>query len=110
MDVLQVNGFADVVDGLILGVEELAFAIAFVDGSEDPAVAVEIGELGVFELGVKFGRADFFKKFVIGPEAAGGGGFGIGLPGTVAFLIGGVVLFGGIHRGAVGFVIPPGVA
>ncbi len=35
---------------LVVGVEQVAVAIALVDGAEHPAVAVEVGELRVFEL------------------------------------------------------------
>src|ERR671912_283069 len=63
VDVLEVNGFSELLrvivrNNLVVGVEELAFAIALVHGAENPAMAVEIGELRVIELRVELGRAD----------------------------------------------------
>ena len=38
------------IDLVVVLVQPVAFAIVFEDGAEDPAVAVEIGELGLLQL------------------------------------------------------------
>src|ERR1700692_1179044 len=55
VDVLQVDGLLKLVfvlggDGLAVFVEKVALAVAAEDGAEDPAVAVEVAELGGLEL------------------------------------------------------------
>ena len=42
----------DVLDYVARVIEQMALAVLLVDGAENPAVAVEIGELGVFGLAV----------------------------------------------------------
>ena len=92
-------------------VEPVAFAIVLEDGAEDPAVAVEVGELRVLQLGVEFRAADLVEKFVVAPYAAGRGAFGIAQPGLVASALrSGLLLLRRIHFVAVGFVVPPDVA
>ena len=55
MNIRKVNRFfefirvAGLVD-FILGVEQIAFAISFVDGAENPAVTVKIRKLRLLEL------------------------------------------------------------
>src|ERR1700724_3823632 len=50
MDVAEVDGLLEFVlvagrYGVALGIQQVAFAVALVDGSEDPAVSVKVGEL-----------------------------------------------------------------
>ena len=78
MDVGEVDGFPETVgilegDLLAIFVEPVSFAVVIENGSENPAVAVKIGELRGFQLLVKFGTAGIFQKFFVVPEAANGG-------------------------------------
>src|ERR1035441_6485144 len=63
MDRLAELVFALVRDYVVLGIQQVPFAIAFVNRAEHPAVAVEIGELGMLQLLVELGRAYLLKKF-----------------------------------------------
>ena len=68
VDVLQMHGLLELVgivegDDLVVGVEQVAFAVALVDGHEVPAVAVIVGELRVLRLGVE-ARETFSRKSV----------------------------------------------
>ena len=67
MDVLQVHRLAEfvrIVEGTIVVflVEQIALAIVFVDGAEDPAVAVEVGELRVLQGLVELRAADLLQE------------------------------------------------
>ena len=115
VNVAEMNRFLELV--LVVGrhhvvfrVQQVALAIALVDGAKHPAVAVEIGELSVLELLVEFRRADLFQKIEILPFPARGCAFRIREPGLVALLIGGIVLLRRIHVLAIGLVVPPDVA
>ena len=112
MDVSEMDGFAEAVgiierDLLAVFVEPVPFPVVIEDGPEDPAVAVEIGELRGFQFRVEFRAAEIFEKFFIAPEAAGGGGFWIAQIGLVALLFGRIALLRRIHFVAVDFVVPP---
>ena len=72
---LSMSGSASVDDAAVV-VEQVALAILLEDGAEDPAVAVEVGELGVLGLRVEVG--DVVEELRIGPVAAGGGLIGVG--------------------------------
>ena len=116
MDVLEVHRLPELVgiferDRLVVFVEQVALAIVLEDGAEDPAVAVEVGELGVLQLLVELGRAGFLQEIRVGPEAADRGAFGIArLDLGSAPLRAGIALLGGPHVLAIHFVVPPGVA
>src|SRR5688572_12766251 len=74
VNVLEVNGLAELLrvvvrNDLVVGVEQLAFAIALVDRPENPAVAVEVGELRVLELRVELGSADVLEELDVRPQA-----------------------------------------
>ena len=56
-------------------IEQVAFAIVFEDGAEDPAVAVIIGELGVLQLRIQF--RDLLEKIRIAPKPTRGRRFRI---------------------------------
>ena len=80
MDVGEMDSFLETPrvvegDGLAVFVEPVPFAVVVVDGAEDPAVAVEIGELRGFELGVEFRSAGLVEEFFFTPVAASGGGW-----------------------------------
>ncbi len=53
------------VDDIAFGVEQVAFAIAFQDGAEIPAMAMIIGELRVLELGIEI--VDIAQEIDIAP-------------------------------------------
>ncbi len=62
MDVRQVDGFAEAVrifeaDLLAVFVEPIPLAVVIEDGAENPAMAMEIGELRGLQLFVEFGAA-----------------------------------------------------
>ena len=65
-----------VFDDAIFVVEQSALAIFLEDRFEDPAVAVEVGELRVLEFRVEVGG--LIEEFGIGPVPFGGGLVGIG--------------------------------
>ena len=113
MDVREMDGFPEAVgiiesDLLAVLVEPVPFAVVIEDGTEDPAVAVEIGELRGFQFRVEFRAAEIFEKFFIAPETAGGGGFWIAQIRLIALLFGRIALLRRIHFVAVDFVVPPG--
>ena len=80
MDVLQVDRLLEPVgivegDDAVLGIQEIPLAVLLVDGAEDPAVAVVVGELGVLESRVEL--RDLGQEFRLGPQAAHGRALGI---------------------------------
>ena len=93
---------------LIVLVQPVAFAIVLEDGAVDPAVAVEIGELGLLVFGVEV--AHVAQKFGIAPVAFERGGFGIAQQRDGGVL--GLPVFGlrRVHAVAIGLVVPPHVA
>ena len=60
---------------LAVFVEPVPFAIVIVDAAENPAVAVEIGELRGFQLRIEFRATGVVQEFFVAPQAASGGGF-----------------------------------
>ena len=54
-----------VVDLVVLEIEQIAFAIVFENRTEDPAMSVIIGELGVLELRIEFRNA--IEKILVAP-------------------------------------------
>ena len=55
MNVRKMNCFLEFIrgaglDDFVFGVEQISLAVSFVDRSEDPAMAVKIGELRLFQL------------------------------------------------------------
>src|SRR5208282_3003689 len=115
MNVGQMHGFLEALriiegDGAAVFIQPVPFPVVVVDAAENPAVAVEIGELRGLELRVEFGAAGFFEKLGIAPQAAGGSGFGIAQIGLIFFFFRGIVLLGGIHFVRINFVVPPGQA
>ena len=115
VDVLQVNSlveFVRVVGGndFAISVEQIALSIALVNSAEDPAVAMEIGELTLLQLRIEFRVAQLLEEFRVRPQAAGRGPFRISLCHFISFVRGRIPLLRGIHGFAVRFVVPPGVA
>ncbi len=115
MDVFEVHRLPELVgivkrDLLVVLVEQVAFAIVLEDGAENPAMAVEVGELGVLQLPVELGRAGFLQEVRVGPQAAHGGAFGIARLNLVLLGCAGIALLGGPHVLAIHFVVPPGIA
>jgi hypothetical protein len=87
-------------------VEQVAAPIALVDGAEDPAVAVEVGELRVLELLVELRRADLAEELRIAPVALERRLLGIA---AADRLLLGILRFQrlvGVHLLAVDFVCP----
>ena len=99
VDVFQVDGLIEFLrvvgrDDLVVRVEQVAFAIAFEDGAENPSVAVKIGELRRFELLVEFGTANYLRKELrIGPHASHGGRLRISERDLIALFLGRIFLF-----------------
>src|SRR6266850_6378474 len=91
-------------------VEPVPFPIVVEDGSEHPAMAVKVSELCGLQLLVEFATADFFQKFFIAPQSAGGSSFGIAFERLVTLLFRGIALLFRIHFVAVDFVVPPSQA
>ena len=115
MDVFEVHRLLELVgivewNYLVVLVEQVAFAIVLEDGAEDPAMTVEVGELGVLQLLVELGRAGLLQEVRVGPEAANGGALGIARLNLVLLGRAGMALLGGPHVLAIHFVVPPGVA
>ena len=112
----------DVCDHVAGCIEQATVAVVFEDGAEDPAVTVEVGELGKVQLRIEFrdpgqeigsrGLADVALRVgvEIGPQAAHRAAFGI-LRQTLPLLLRRRMLRGArIQVLAVGFVVPPHVA
>ena len=75
VDILQMHclvEFSGIVrcNDLAIGVEQIALTVFLINVLKDPSVAVRIGKLHVFQLGVEIGRAGFLKKDRIGPKPA----------------------------------------
>src|SRR5580700_4585435 len=109
------NGFPEFVRVIrrydfIFCVEQIAFSIAFVNSAKNPAMAVKVGELGLFELLVKLFAADILQKLGVGPQAFCRGTFGISDRYFIFLLFRRIPLRFRIHELAVRFVVPPGVA
>ena len=69
---LEVDGLLELVfvvvrNDVVVGIQQIALAVALVHRAKHPAVAVEIGELRVLELRVEFGRAEFFQEIEVLP-------------------------------------------
>src|SRR6185312_9463268 len=82
VDVGEVDGFFEFVfivpvHDVIVGVEQIAFAIVLVYGAKDPAVAVEVGKLRLVELFVELRRTYLAQEAHIAPFAAISGAFRI---------------------------------
>ena len=93
---------------LALCIEHIAVAVAFEDRAEVPAVAVIIGELRVFEIGVQI--VDVAQEFEVGPLALGRGAFGVAVGDFAHFLGSRIFLLLGPHGRRIAFVIPHSVA
>ena len=104
LEFLRVVGRDDVV-GVV---EQVALAVAFVDGAEIPAVSVVVGELGVLELRVEL--ADLGAEFGIGPFAANHRPLGIAFECRAHLVAGRVFLPLRPHLRCRGLVIPHRVA
>src|SRR4051812_26053963 len=93
---------------IVLAIEEISRAILFKDRAKDPAVAVVIRELGVFQPGIEL--RNLFQKVQVAPESARGGRLGILLNAMDEFLVRRIFLLSRVHELAIRFLIPPGVA
>ncbi len=91
-----------------LAVEHLAVAVLLEDGAEDPAVAVEVGELGVAGLRVQVGHA--LQEPRVGPQPPGRRLVGVGHLRLHELLGRRVLLLLRIHQLAVGLLVPPRIA
>ncbi len=82
MNVREMDGFLEAF-GIVKGnrfavfVEPVPFAVVIVDAAENPAVAMEIGELRGLELRIEFGAAGVIEEFFVAPQAASGSRFRI---------------------------------
>ncbi len=90
-----------------LMVEGIPLAILLEDRAEDPAVAVEVGELGFLRFRIELG--DPFEEPRVGPEAPSSGLVGVRELGLGELLGGRLVLMRRVHQGPVGLLVPPGV-
>src|SRR5262245_38140497 len=113
MDVGQVDGFLELlrvfeIYFVIVLVQPVAFAIVLEDGAVDPAVAVEIGELGLLVAAVEV--AYVTQEFGVAPLAFERSGFGIAQQRNGGILRFPDIGFWRIHAVAVGLVVPPHVA
>src|SRR5687768_14972436 len=112
MNILQVNRFRKFIHVLVgnrfvVEGKQVPVTIFLEDGSEDPAVAMVVRELGLLELRIQFGN--FFEKIEIAPVSARGGSLGILLNSRDHFSVGRVLLLFRIHELAVALLVPPGV-
>ena len=67
MDVFEVHRLPELVgiverNRLVILIEQVAFAIVLECCAENPAMAVEVGKLGVLQLAVELGRAGFLQE------------------------------------------------
>ncbi|HUE42545.1 MAG TPA: hypothetical protein VMP12_03225, partial [Candidatus Sulfotelmatobacter sp.] len=112
MDVREMDRFAEfrrVVgrDDFIFSVEQIPFAVSFIDRAKNPAMAVKIPELRLLQLRIEFGAADVFEEFRTRPQTTRCGAFRISDGKLISFFLAGVVLLARIHRFGIGFVVPP---
>ena len=112
MDVFQVYSFVKFFrivefDGLVFFVKPRALLVVFINSAIHPAMAIEIGELGLFEFRIQV--REILQKLRIGPFAFKRRCFGI--PGERLSNLFWFPLLGlfRIHVLPVGFVIPPHV-
>ena len=89
-------------------VEQVALAIALVDRTEIPAMAVVVGELGIFQCRIEQG--DILGKLRIAPLAADRRFLGIAVEDLAHFFGIGILLLRGPHGGGIRLVIPHRVA
>jgi len=71
---------------------------------------MKISELRLLQLAVEFRATQFFQEFWVGPQPSRRCAFRITQGDLIFLLFSWIVLVARIHRFAVGFVIPPGVA
>src|SRR5882762_7781281 len=112
MDVRKVDCFAEtirVVKGNLPAVlvQPVPFAVVIEDGPENPAMAVEIGELRGLQLLVEFGTAHILEEFFVAPEAADCRAFRIAFERLMALFFSWMALLLRIHFVAIYFVVPP---
>src|SRR5262249_16962692 len=113
VDILEMNGLLETIgvvmaDDRSLGVEQIALAILLVDPAEDPAPAVEVGELGPRELRVEVGHVGEERR--IRPQPAQSRRLRIRLQDFGGLTRGEMLLLLGIHHLAVRLMVPPGIA
>src|ERR1700730_7949589 len=73
MDVLQMNGLAKFfrivkADNIAFLVEQITVAVFFINGAENPAVAMKVCKLGVLKGFLKLGAAGFFQEVEVRPQ------------------------------------------
>src|SRR5262245_3769473 len=61
---------SDFVDYGAVNIQQIAFTVLFENSAVYPPVAIEIGELRVFELAVQL--AEVFKKLLVAPQTSEG--------------------------------------
>src|SRR5216684_7873898 len=112
MDVGEVDGFAETV-GIVernlfaFSIKPIPFAVVVKNCAEDPAMAMEISELGRLQLLIEFGAAHSFQKFLVVPEAAHRSALWIAFERLIALLLRWVALPCWIHLVPIDFVVPP---
>src|SRR5579862_3758805 len=101
--------FRGIVGGndIIFCIEQVPFAVSFVDSAENPAVAVKIGELSFCQLAIEFDAAGLLEKFPICPKAPRSCAFRVSEGNLISLFLSGIVLLTRIHRLGVGFIVPP---
>src|SRR5438067_4644994 len=97
------------IDDVIILIEQIAPAVALVNCAEDPAMAVEVGKLGVLVVFVELLGPDLLEEIDIRPATARSSAFGIARANIVVFVLAGVVLLFVVQLLAVNFVVPPGI-
>ncbi len=110
VDVLEVHGLVELlrvreVDRPALRVEEIALLVVPVHVAEDPAVAVEVVDLGVRQLRVE--RGDLLEEARVAPEAARGRTLRVVAFDRVDLPRGAVEALRRVEQLAVGLVVPP---
>jgi len=113
VDVAQVDGLRELRgvarrDRLARRILELPLAVALVHRAEDPAVAVEVGELRALQAGIE--RLHLRQELRIRPQAPERGALGVSTLDEVALGSAELARLGGIHRFAVELVVPERVA
>jgi len=114
MDVFQMNRlleFVGIVEGndFIVDILQVTFAIVFEDSAEDPAVTVEVCELGVLKLLVEFRGSSLFEKGGIRPQSSNRRGLGIPRLCSALLVRVWMTLLRRPHMFAIHFVIPTSI-
>src|ERR1041384_3602616 len=112
MNVVEMYGLAELCrivkrNNISLCVQKVSFSISLINFAKHPAMAVEVGKLGVAQECVETGRTGVFQEIKVGPQATETRAFGIAIEFFLLFILTRVVLRRRLHLRAVALIVPP---